>query len=96
MVVKNIHGTEFVEIRTKKGVIRVYEAPDNIVAGVNVDFMPDGQENVQMSIPLMSVENGEENPDKVILRVWGDPYNEDYTNKFDMSIQDIRNAVEDD
>ncbi len=86
------NGITYVEVKTAKGVLKIYETPDDEYAGINVDFQPTNGNG--MDIPLASIENGSlETSEDVVVRVWGNPWNEDYTQRTDVPIKDIIEAL---
>ena len=85
-------GTAYVEVKTAKGVLKIYETPDNEYAGINIDFEPTNGNGID--IPLASIENGSlDSSENVVVRVWGNPWNEDFTQRIDVPIQEIIEAL---
>lgn len=88
------NGVEYVEIKTAKGVLKIYESLDKEYRGAYIDFEPTDGNGID--IPLVSVENPfteDEKTDNIAIRVWGDPWNEEYTNRIDVSVDEIKKAL---
>jgi hypothetical protein len=93
MELKNFaNGSTYVEVKTAKGVLKIYETPDSEYAGINIYFEPNNGNG--MDIPLVGIENGSlETSDNVVMRVWGNPWNEEYTQRTDVPIKEIVEAL---
>lgn len=88
------------EIKTAHGVLVVtaFDNPD--YPGVNVDFKLDGHENEPV-VPITMVEDVQEeqttsetNGHAVVVRTWGNCSIEDYTDRVDIPIKDIKKSYE--
>lgn len=91
---KTTNGVKYVEIETAKGVLKIYESMDEEYRGVYIDFEPTNGNGIDM--PLVSVENPfteNEKADKIAIRVWGNPWDEDYTHRIDISVDEMEKAL---
>lgn len=97
---KNSSGIDTVVIKTANGKLMIYES-DPSYPGVYIDYILDGMDGP--GIPIAHIEDipkGSETPesipDVVTVRVWSDPWNEDYTNRVNIPIKDFKEALEHD
>lgn len=96
---RNSIGLDIVEVKTAHGKLVIYES-DPGYPGVYIDYIPDG---IELGISVAHIEDipkDSETPesisDVVTVRVWGGPWNEDYTNRVNIPIKDIEEALEHD
>lgn len=84
------------EIKVRGGVICVYENIDPDNPGITVMYRPDGMD---FEFDLVYIENTDLelgqtiNPDDLRIMVYGDVFNEDYTNAFTIDQKDVRELV---
>ena len=88
------------EIKTAHGMLIVYEAANPDYPGVYIDFKPAGRDDL-ISIPIAMVEDAptkskspETPDDAVVVRVWDDPWREDYVSRSDIQVSEIIKALE--
>lgn len=76
-------------VKTKAGEIRVYENTDPSYPGVCVMLVPEGAD-YETDLMMVEVPEGD---DSVNLYMWGNPADEDYTDKRTVSISDIADVT---
>ena len=88
------------EIKTAHGtlVVIAFDNPD--YPGVNVDFRLDGHEN-EPAVPITMIEDvakkhttPETNGHAVVIRTYGDCNDDEYTDRVDIPIEDIKKFYE--
>lgn len=88
------------EIKTAHGtlVVTAFDNPD--YPGVDIDFKLDGHEN-EPAVPVAIVEDvkdehttDETNGEAVVVRVYGDCNDDEYTDRVDIPIEDIKKSYE--
>jgi hypothetical protein len=91
-----------VELKTNHGtlVLDVFDNED--YPAFNIDFKLKGHE-AEPAVPICMVEDAsvkvssdETNGEAVVVRVWGNPCQEDYTERVDVPIKDIKRFYEED
>ena len=90
---------EIMEIKTAHGTLVVTAFDDPDYPGVNVDFKLAGYEN-EPSIPIAMIEDVQEeystsetNGHAVVVRAYGNCNIYDYTDRVDISIEDIERSL---
>ena len=85
------------EIKTAHGALVVTAFDDPDYPGVNVDFKLDGHEKHPLSIAMIedAVPSNYINPsDAVVVRVYGDCNDDEYTDRTEIPIEDIKRFYE--
>ncbi len=90
-ILKNRNGTIYVEVQTANGVLSIYDTPNKNHVGINIRFRPDNGNG--MDIPLVCVANGSQDANNVKIYVWGNPWNEDYSKRTDVPVNEIAEAL---
>lgn len=95
MCVKFDEKNNKIELKTNHGILILNVFDDEDYPSFDIDFKPFGHET-EPAIPVCTVEDAsarvssdETNGKAVVVRVWGDPCREDYTNRVDIPIKDI-------
>lgn len=85
-------------LKTNHGKLIADIFDDSDYPAINVDFIPEGKD-IPISIAMIedaSPESAtsETNGEAVVVRVWGNPRQEDYTERVDIPIKDIVQTIE--